>query len=47
MPIPPRYQCDRCEDWRIVVAPDGRGTIPCPACISPGTAPQLNLPKEH
>jgi hypothetical protein len=45
MPIPPRYQCTRCEDWGIVVAPDGRGTIPCPGdeidhtpCTAPKTA---------
>jgi hypothetical protein len=41
MPIPPRYQCTRCEDWGIVVAPSGRGTVQCPGTgTTPCTAPK-------
>lgn len=29
----PKYRCRRCEDWGTVVAPDGRGTLPCPEPI--------------
>lgn len=42
MPIAPRYQCVRCEDWGIVVAPSGqKGTVPCPGVddTTPCTAP--------
>lgn len=28
----PRYDCDTCQDWQIVVADDGKGTLPCPTC---------------
>jgi len=35
MPIPPRYQCTRCEDWGIVVAPSGQGTVQCPGVTAP------------
>ncbi|MDH6125947.1 hypothetical protein [Kitasatospora sp. GP82] len=28
----PRYDCGTCQDWRTVVAPDGKGTVPCPTC---------------
>jgi hypothetical protein len=26
----PAYRCNECQDWGIVVSPDGHGTIPCP-----------------
>ncbi len=28
-----KYRCPRCEDWGTLVAPDGRGTVPCPEPI--------------
>lgn len=28
-----KFRCARCEDWGSVVAPDGRGTLPCPEPI--------------
>lgn len=33
----PKFRCRRCEDWGIVVAPDGRGTLPCPEPIHDAT----------
>jgi hypothetical protein len=36
-PIPPRYRCGHCQDWGTVVAPDGKGTVPCPECKSSKT----------
>ena len=46
MPIPPRYQCTRCEDWGIVVAPSGQGTVQCPGvnAQTPCTAPKPGTP---
>lgn len=26
----PRYDCPTCQDWGTVIAPDGKGTQPCP-----------------
>jgi hypothetical protein len=26
----PRHDCDHCGDWGTIVAPDGKGTRPCP-----------------
>lgn len=43
MPIPPRFNCQTCQDWGSVVAPTGRGTIPCPGdqiTGAPCTAPK-------
>lgn len=31
-PIPPRYRCGHCQDWRTVIGPGGKGTVPCPEC---------------
>jgi hypothetical protein len=44
MPIPPRYQCTRCEDWGTVVASNGKGTVPCPGIDprTPCTAPKTS-----
>jgi len=30
MPRIPTPECAICEDWGIMVRPDGRGTEPCP-----------------
>jgi hypothetical protein len=29
----PKFRCPRCEDWTTLLAPDGRGTLPCPEPI--------------
>lgn len=29
----PKYRCPRCEDWGTLIAPGGRGTVPCPEPI--------------
>jgi hypothetical protein len=52
MPIPPRYQCTRCEDWGTVVAPNGRGTIACPGqdgkpCTAPKTTNSSSTTAPH
>lgn len=28
-----KFQCRTCEDWGTILAPDGRGTLPCPEPI--------------
>jgi hypothetical protein len=48
MPITPHCHCQTCQDWGTVVAPDGRGTVPCPGdqlTGAPCTAPKPNKAK--
>jgi hypothetical protein len=44
-PLPPRYECDTCQDWGTVIAPSGKGTLPCPHCNPKAKTPQLSSPK--
>ena len=40
----PKFQCPRCEDWRTLVAPDGRGTLPCPEPVHDATTNLITGP---
>lgn len=48
-PPRPKYRCPRCEDWGTLVAPGGRGTVPCPEPIhhDATTAPTTGEEKKN